>query len=329
MQLDPVIVNFGIGAAAGAISSVLVFPIEYAKTKMQNAKNAEEKEKYASTLKTMVEIVKERGPFGLWSGVLPVILGSAPESAIQLATHSWLIAVMTVFVSAMGEADLPILHQVIAGGLSGFTTIFATNPMEVLRIKASQDDGSCMFANIKELGITGLFQGCEATWLRDIPFGALYFPLYMYVKQSAGAVGAGADWQSAILAGLVAGFAASFLTTPADVIKTRVQSGYTPTVPVQQMSRQIAYFAATEDPACVRRVATSMLHEEGWETFFSGVWARVGKLGPGMAITLVVYEGLQRGLQCITEPASVIASQGATEAVSTAIEVAQQFSSAV
>jgi solute carrier family 25 aspartate/glutamate transporter 12/13 len=303
MQLDPNIVNFMVGAAAGAVSSATVFPIEYAKTKMQTAREPAEKARYSSTLKTMMNTVQERGPFALWSGVLPVILGSAPEAAIQLATHSFLVAGMCSLFSVMGEADLPLSYQIIAGGLSGFTTIVATNPMEVLRLKASRDEKASMIDNLREVGLHGLFKGCGATWLRDIPFSAIYFPTYLYVKQAAALEFSDAAWQAALIAGMVSGLVSSFLTTPADVIKTRVQSGLAPddrqntfrTVKFSS-SRQIAYFALAEERTenNLRRTAKGILEEEGWEAFFSGVGARVGKLGPGMAITLVVYEGLQQ-----------------------------------
>eukprot|EP00961_Rhodomonas_salina_P146759 1975895-Rhodomonas_salina.3 len=297
MQLDPNVVNFVVGAAAGAISSVAVFPIELAKTKMQNAREAEEKKRYSSTLNTMVNIVQERGPFALWSGVLPVVLGSAPEAAIQLATHSFLIACVA---SAASGQDIPLSYQIFAGAMSGVTTIIATNPMEVLRLKASKDGDTTMVENIQELGLAGLFKGCGATWLRDVPFSAIYFPVYAYVKAFAAAAHVdGPTWEAALIAGMVSGFAASFLTTPCDVIKTRVQSGFAvedELFPIQQSyTRQIAYFAPAQEPeSCLRRTAQNMLETEGWETFFSGAGARVGKLGPGMAITLVVYEALQK-----------------------------------
>ena len=303
MQLDPAVINFAIGAAAGAVSAVTVFPIEYAKTKMQNARESEEKERYSSTLTTMMSVVRENGLFALWSGVLPVVLGSAPEAAIKLATHSFLIASMASAASAAGEGGLPMPYQILAGAFSGVTTVVATNPMEVLRLKASRNDGSSMWENIRELGIGGLFTGCSATWLRDIPFNALYFPMYASMKELSLEDFGALPWQAALVAGMASGFMASFLTTPCDVIKTRVQSR--PSVaeepffsPSSAFPRQIVYFAARQGDPCsdLRRTAKSMLDNEGWSSFFAGAGARVGKLGPEMAITLVVYEVLQQAL---------------------------------
>jgi len=46
MQLDPVVSNMIIGAVSGSISNMAVFPLEYAKTRMQLAKGKTQKAKY-------------------------------------------------------------------------------------------------------------------------------------------------------------------------------------------------------------------------------------------------------------------------------------------
>ena len=89
MQLmDPVVTNMIIGAASGSMSNMAVFPFELAKTRMQNAKKGEKKE-YRNLVTSIATITKDGGGISaLWAGSVPVLIGGAPESALQLAAHS-------------------------------------------------------------------------------------------------------------------------------------------------------------------------------------------------------------------------------------------------
>lgn len=71
-------------------------------------------------------------------------------------------------------------------------------------------------AVVKNLGSAGLFTGARACLLRDIPFGAIYFPTYALLKESLSTREGPTQSISAsnlLLAGTVAAFPASFLTT--------------------------------------------------------------------------------------------------------------------
>jgi len=76
-------------------------------------------------------------------------------------------------------------------------------------------------------GVRGLTCGLLPTLLRDAPFSGLYLMMYTWTKQAVDP-----DWiqSSATTApyvrfscGILAGFGASILTQPADVIKTKMQ----------------------------------------------------------------------------------------------------------
>ena len=68
-------------------------------------------------------------------------------------------------------------------------------------------------------GISGLYAGYLATLLRNIPSAVIRFAVYEELKVYLGDSG----WWRIMASGAVAGVASSVLTTPFDVIKTRVR----------------------------------------------------------------------------------------------------------
>ncbi len=102
---------------------------------------------------------------------------------------------------------------------------------------------------MKQLGLVGLYKGASACLLRDIPFSAIYFPAYWHLKKdlfNEGYNGKKLSFGETLSAAALAfvfflyvlqydidgacwyffysrGMPAAYLTTPADVIKTRLQ----------------------------------------------------------------------------------------------------------
>lgn len=76
---------------------------------------------------------------------------------------------------------------------------------------------------LKDLGLRGLYKGCSACLLRDVPFSAIYFPAYAHMKKET-ADDAGLNTPGSLfVSAFTAGVPAAALVTPADVIKTRLQ----------------------------------------------------------------------------------------------------------
>jgi solute carrier family 25 (mitochondrial aspartate/glutamate transporter), member 12/13 len=81
-------------------------------------------------------------------------------------------------------------------------------------------------AIVKQLGLFGLYKGVGACLLRDIPFSAIYFPVYAHLKKDVfneGTNGKKLSIPELLVSGALAGIPAAYLVTPADVIKTRLQ----------------------------------------------------------------------------------------------------------
>lgn len=167
-----------------------------------------------------------------------------------------------------------------------------TNPLEIVKIRlqvqgelAKKSDAvpkrSAMWI-VRNLGIMGLYKGAAACLLRDVPFSAIYFPTYAHMKKDV--FGDGIDGKEIgilqlITAGAVAGIPAAYLTTPADVIKTRLQ--------VEARKGEATYSGIMD---CFRKV----LKSEGPKAFFKGGPARIVRSSPQFGCTLAAFEVLKK-----------------------------------
>jgi solute carrier family 25 aspartate/glutamate transporter 12/13 len=114
----------------------------------------------------------------------------------------------------------------------------------------------------------------------SVPFSAIYFPTYAHLKSDF--FGESPSKKLGVVqlltAGAIAGMPAAYLTTPCDVIKTRLQ--------VEARKGETKYTS-------LRHCASTIWKEEGLRAFFKGGPARVLRSSPQFGFTLAAYEVLQ------------------------------------
>jgi solute carrier family 25 (mitochondrial aspartate/glutamate transporter), member 12/13 len=108
--------HFGLGAIAGAFGAFMVYPIDLVKTRMQNQRSSRVGEKlYTNSLDCARKVMRNEGFRGLYSGVLPQLVGVAPEKAIKLTVND---LVRGYFMNKETGA-IQYRHELLAGGSAG------------------------------------------------------------------------------------------------------------------------------------------------------------------------------------------------------------------
>lgn len=80
--------HFALGSIAGAFGAFMVYPIDLVKTRMQNQRSNRVGERlYTNSLDCAKKVFRNEGFKGLYSGVLPQMIGVAPEKAIKLTVN--------------------------------------------------------------------------------------------------------------------------------------------------------------------------------------------------------------------------------------------------
>ncbi|KAM8978434.1 electrogenic aspartate/glutamate antiporter SLC25A13, mitochondrial [Sarcophilus harrisii] len=277
--------RFALGSVAGAVGATAVYPIDLVKTRMQNQRSTGSlvgELMYKNSFDCFKKVLRYEGFFGLYRGLLPQLLGVAPEKAIKLTVNDF---IRDKFEHKDGS--IPLLGEIIAGGCAGGSQVIFTNPLEIVKIRLqvageiTTGPRVSALSVLRDLGFFGIYKGAKACFLRDIPFSAIYFPCYAHVKASFAHEDGHVSPGSLLLAGAIAGMPAASLVTPADVIKTRLQ--------VAARTGQTTYSGVID---CFQKI----LREEGHRALWKGTGARVFRSSPQFGVTLLTYELLQRWL---------------------------------
>ncbi|XP_034079252.1 mitochondrial glutamate carrier 1 isoform X1 [Gymnodraco acuticeps] len=295
------------GGVAGLVGVTCVFPIDLAKTRLQNQQGVQV---YEGMLDCLSKTVRSEGYFGCYRGAAVNLTLVTPEKAIKLAAND-------VFRQKLSrDGHLPLWGEVLAGCGAGTCQVVVTSPMEMLKIQL-QDAGrlaaqrpvptpaaapgpaptliapppprpspppraSAMGITaelLKTKGLAGLYRGAGATLMRDVPFSMIYFPLFAHLnalgREKLGDVQARAPFWQSFMAGCGAGSVAAVAVTPLDVIKTRLQT-------LQKGVGEDTYKGIVD---CTQRI----MMREGPSAFLKGATCRALVIAPLFGIAQGVY----------------------------------------
>ncbi|KAL1879099.1 hypothetical protein VTK73DRAFT_7323 [Phialemonium thermophilum] len=280
------------GAFAGTTVDLTLFPLDTLKTRLQSVSGF-----FASG-----------GFHGIYRGIGSVVIGSAPGAASFFCTYETIKSLLSSSI----PSSSPALHHMLAASLGEVAACAVRVPTEVVkqRAQAGQHGGSSLSALRAILASPPspsaprssrfatvwreLYRGWGITVMREVPFTVIQFPLWEALKArgrerrqrtgrglfgDAAGVGAAREVSAAESAvyGSLAGAIAAGITTPLDVLKTRVM------------------LAAQRES--VFHIIRSILRDHGIRPFFAGIGPRVMWISAGGAIFLGSYQWAVNALE--------------------------------
>lgn len=249
------------GGTAGVVVETALYPIDTIKTRLQAARGGG-------------QIVLK----GLYSGLAGNLAGVLPASAAFLGVYE---PTKQKLLRLLPE-NLSAVAHLTAGALGGAAASLIRVPTEVIKQRmqtgqfASAPDAVRLI--VSKEGYKGLYAGYRSFLLRDLPFDAIQFCLYEQLRlgYKMAAKRELNDPENAVI-GAFAGALTGAITTPLDVIKTRLM--------IQGSGNQ---YKGIVD--CVKTI----VREEGAPALLKGIGPRVMWIGIGGSIFFGVLESTKR-----------------------------------
>jgi solute carrier family 25 (mitochondrial aspartate/glutamate transporter), member 12/13 len=269
-----------IGFVGGFCGQSAIYPLDTLKTRFQSQSAVASERVYSSYAQCFRSIVRVEGALGLYRGLFAVAALTSPEKALKFTANDFARSVLRRRND--GNGKLPWRYEMAAGAFAGFAQVLITCPMEIVKIRMQMEgqksgrQSQGILRTARALGARGLFQGTTATWMRDIPFSLIYFPLFHHWKRKVLEEKGELTLVDRGIIPTVAGTIAGCTVTPADVIKTRMQG-----------PDAKALYTGTID--CIRKTYRA----EGFAAFWSGLAPRFLIRGPQFGVSLFVIELLQ------------------------------------
>lgn len=229
------------GGIGGALGDSLMYPLDTIKTRQQGASAAVVAAKYRTASQAFKTIYKEEGFFrGLCRGYTAMVLGSFPSTMLFFGSYEVLKRNMYAYT----DWNETFIH-LNAGFFGDIISSFVYVPSEVLKTRLQvqgpyrpeleghpsvrynyRNLRDAFFKIIRTEGYGTLFYGYKATLIRDVPFSGLQLAFYERFRKIAQKQTNTIDISASVelVVGGAAGGLAGVLTTPLDVIKTRIQT---------------------------------------------------------------------------------------------------------
>eukprot|EP00581_Thalassiosira_minuscula_P009223 CAMPEP_0183706450 /NCGR_PEP_ID=MMETSP0737-20130205/3276_1 /TAXON_ID=385413 /ORGANISM="Thalassiosira miniscula, Strain CCMP1093" /LENGTH=292 /DNA_ID=CAMNT_0025933863 /DNA_START=29 /DNA_END=907 /DNA_ORIENTATION=+ len=272
----PFLTSLVAGGLAGTTVDLALFPIDTLKTRLQSPHG----------------FLAAGGFRGVYRGVVAAAAGSSPGAALFFGTYETMKPVISnLQTQYLGESSSsPALTHMTAASIGEAAACLVRVPTEVIKSKMqtnaagastltstiqmvlAEKDGRAFASHI----FGGLYRGYGITLMREVPFAFIQFPLYERFKiEWAKVQGYKTSPLQAAACGSVSGGIAAALTTPLDVIKTRLMLGTD--------KHGVKYTGA-------RDVVERLINEEGSSILLIGIQPRVMWISIGGFVFFGAYE---------------------------------------
>ncbi len=255
------------GVCAGVFVETLFYPLDTIKTRLQAARGGGGGGGNANLFK------------GVFNGLSKNIAGCVPATALFFLAYE----PTKRYLERMLPSEQNYAAMFAAGATGCLASSIVRVPTEVIKTRAQTGNKVQSLGGIlRASGITGLFVGYGSFLIRDLPFDAIEFSLYEEAKISyakwRGRTPSEVSRAEATVLGATAGGITGFVTTPLDVIKTRLMTDTCTINPLKG----------------VVDCGTRIVREEGAKALFRGASPRVAWISLGGGAFFGVLESARK-----------------------------------
>eukprot|EP01018_Ginkgo_biloba_P004963 Gb_37582 [translate_table: standard] len=276
------------GSVAGMVEHMAMFPVDTLKTRMQMLASSGGFS-HSGVGRALLSIMKSEGPLGLYRGIGAMGLGAGPAHAVYFSVYE----ACKEKLGGNGPGHHPLAHAG-SGVIATVASDAVLTPMDVvkqrLQLRSTPYGGviDCIRRILREEGLRAFYASYRTTVLMNAPFTAMHFATYEAMKKVL--IGFFPDNVSEenlfihITAGGAAGALASAVTTPFDVVKTRLQC-------------QGVCGADRFTSSSICNVVQTIVAKEGPTALLRGLKPRMLFHAPAAAICWSTYEASKSFLQ--------------------------------
>lgn len=257
-----------IASVVGAgLSESLSLPFDVLKTRLQVRMQG------ASLVSVATQMIREEGVRSFWKGLSPALLR-------QLAYHPLAMVLYSPIREALSSTqEASFGARLMSGGLSGSIAIFVFNWTEVIktqlqtdRLRTSATMGSVVARIYRNAGLLGFWAGVVPNIARTFVVNAVELGSYDELKTVVFSPLLGNSSLCHLSASATAGVLSAIVSTPVDVVKTRLMnaSGTSASLSSSSYSSSLPSRAPSARGSVLTTFKT-IYKEEGIRSLYAGV----------------------------------------------------------
>jgi len=280
--------NFVCGGSAACVAEFVSLPLDTTKVRMQlQGRDLQHVKKYKNMFHGIGVIAKEEGPQALWKGLVPGLLRQMVFASLRIGLYQ---PVREFYHKGPGEA--PLYKKILAGLTTGTIGISIANPTDLVKIRLQAEgrlppgvpkryNGTVdAFTKIYRLeGLTGFWKGVGPNIVRNSLINAAELATYDQAKQSFLKNNLLQDGLACHFASAItAGFVATLVGSPADVLKTRI------------MNQKIGADGVPSEYKNAFDAIVKISKAEGLGGWYKGFWPNFSRIGSWNIVMFLCYE---------------------------------------
>lgn len=227
--------GFVYGGLASAVAEAVTMPIDVLKVRMQLQGEGGSARQYRNTADAAVKILRSEGSLAFWKGLKPAVLRQLTYGSLRFGLYAHCRELYGVPVNSMQAVPVrKALAAMTAGGVSAFIC----TPIDLVKVRMQAEGmpghaplpryrgiGDAFKSVVRQEGLLGLYKGVGPTTLRAAAVAAAEMASYDEVKLLILRRKWFADGVPLHLAtGVLSGLIASVVSSPFDVVKSRLMS---------------------------------------------------------------------------------------------------------